>query len=210
MVTASGPPEPQTGSKLARWVVVVGACTLLAGAAVVVTEAAGGPSGSSSGATIRPMVSATPPSTSAPGLEAGGVSDHPDTTIVAGAAPTRPATTSPSSVAAAPPTTAGAPHFETPQAAMTYLAAAWNANDTTALRHVTNPAARDALDAMHSEAVNLRLDHCDRRPEGDYLCYFRHDYPAGTATAQPGGQAVFLVGPALTPGWYMTVLQSCG
>ena len=94
---------------------------------------------------------------------------------------------------------------------MTYLAAAWNADDQVALRHVTNPPARVALDAMHAVAVNLRLDHCDPRPQGDYICYFRHDYPQGIAFASAGGgHAAFLVGPALTPGWYMTVFQSCG
>jgi hypothetical protein len=94
---------------------------------------------------------------------------------------------------------------------MTYLAAAWNASDAVAIGHVTNPSARAELDAMRREAVNLRLDHCDRRPQRDYLCYFHHDYPLGTAKSMlGGGQAVFLVGPALIPGWYMTVLQGCG
>lgn len=96
---------------------------------------------------------------------------------------------------------------------MQYLAAAWNANDLVSLRHVTNPAARAQLDALHSEAVNLRLDHCDARVgQGDYICYFHHDYPPNTPTTIPGGigRAVFLVGPAATPGWYMTVFQSCG
>ncbi|MHB8467483.1 MAG: hypothetical protein ACYDH6_00815 [Acidimicrobiales bacterium] len=109
-------------------------------------------------------------------------------------------------------TVAPLPHFDTPEAAMTYLAAAWNANDLVSLRHVTNPAARAQLDAMHSEAINLRLDHCTKRPEGDYECTFRHDYPAATPTTMPGGvgEAAFLVGPADTPGWYMTVFEHCG
>jgi TolB protein len=104
------------------------------------------------------------------------------------------------------------PHFPSPQAAMTYLAAAWNSGDIRDLDYVTNPAARSQLQAMHDEAVNLRLDHCDQRPQGDYICYFSHDYPPGTTTTLPRGvgQAVFLAGPALTPGWYMTVFQSCG
>jgi hypothetical protein len=96
---------------------------------------------------------------------------------------------------------------------MDYLAEAWNAKDLVALRHVTNPAARDQLNAMHAEATNLRLEHCDaRQGQGDYVCYFRHDYPVGTPTTMAGGvgQAVFLVGPAQTPGWYMTVFQRCG
>jgi len=104
------------------------------------------------------------------------------------------------------------PHFDTPQAAMTYLAAAWNRMDTVALGHVTNPAARAQLEGMRSEAANLRLDHCDRRPQGDYTCYFLHDYPVGYPMRmhRGAGQAIFLAGPAIKPGWYMTVFQSCG
>ena len=101
------------------------------------------------------------------------------------------------------------PHFDTPEAAMTYLAVAWNTNDLVSLGHVTNPAARAELNAMHSEATNLRLTNCVRRPQGDYECFFAHDYPAALH-ATGTGQAIFLVGPALTPGWYMTVFESCG
>jgi hypothetical protein len=59
--------------------------------------------------------------------------------------------------------------------------------------------------------VHLRLDHCDKNPVGDYTCHFRHDFPASTSTSVPGetGEAVFLAGPADTPGWYMTVFESC-
>lgn len=129
------------------------------------------------------------------------------TTTAATATATATTTTHPTTTT--PP---GPPHFATPQAAMSYMAAAWNSGNTVALDHVTNPAARAELVAMHSEAVNLRLDHCTPRPQGDYLCYFDHDYQAGTATTLPGGQGLMtvLVGPADTPGWYMTVFLSCG
>jgi hypothetical protein len=95
---------------------------------------------------------------------------------------------------------------------MNYLTAAWNSGNTVDLDHVTNPAARTALASMHDEAVNLRLNHCTARPQGDYICYFDHDYPAGTPTTLPGGvgHAVFLAGPAARPGWYMTVFITCG
>ncbi len=95
---------------------------------------------------------------------------------------------------------------------MRYLATAWNSHDTVALRHVTDPSARDQLDAMHSEAVNLRLSSCKRQPAGDYECTFSHDYPSGYMhpKGEKRGEAMFLVGPALTPGWYMTVYQHCG
>jgi hypothetical protein len=112
-------------------------------------------------------------------------------------------------------TTVAKPHFDTPEAAMRYLAAAWNANDLVSLKHVTNPSARDELDAMHGVATNLRLNHCDKNPIGDYSCHFDHDYPPHPSTTMPlehegkTGEAVFLVGPADTPGWYMTVFESC-
>src|SRR5580698_6065666 len=102
------------------------------------------------------------------------------------------------------------PHFKTPQAAMVYLAAAWNENNVVDLDHVTNPAARDQLSAMHSMAVNLKLQSCTRNPPGDYTCTFTHNYPPTYKGGKSGhGHAVFLVGPALTPGWYMTVYESC-
>jgi hypothetical protein len=109
----------------------------------------------------------------------------------------------------------GKPHFATPQEAMKFLADAWNRHDLVDLKHVTDVGARDQLEAMHMVAVNLRLNHCDKNDAGDYTCYFDHDYPPHASTTMPEehqgamGQAVFLVGPADTPGWYMTVFESC-
>ena len=119
------------------------------------------------------------------------------------------------SVSSVPPASA-APSlfpFATPQAAMRYLADAYNHNDTTRLRKVTTPLARQALDQMRAEAVNLRLVGCDSQPAGDYLCHFAHDYPASLPLSQRDGttgHAEFLVGPATKQGWYMTVFESCG
>jgi hypothetical protein len=94
---------------------------------------------------------------------------------------------------------------------MRYLASAYNRHDVAALRRVTTPSAREALLEMRSEAVNLRLQTCDRQPEGDYICTFAHDYPRALhKKASEHGSATFLVGPATKPGWYMTVLQECG
>ena len=96
---------------------------------------------------------------------------------------------------------------------MRYLTDAWNRKDADALRHVTNPGARDELDAMHAEAVNLRLDECYPRPgHGDYECTFIHDIPKNVPTSVPNeqGRAAFVVGPANGPGWYMTVFEYCG
>jgi hypothetical protein len=103
--------------------------------------------------------------------------------------------------------------FRTPEAAMRYLARAYNHHDLHRLRRVTTPDARYALLQMRSEAVNLRLTNCTKRPEGDYLCRFAHDYPASLPMDQregTTGSAEFLVAPADNPGWYMTLLQGCG
>src|ERR1043165_3754950 len=59
--------------------------------------------------------------------------------------------------------------FATPEAAMRYLAAAYNARDLTALKRVTTPDARRELDDMRAQAVDLRLASCTYRAgEGDY------------------------------------------
>ena len=91
---------------------------------------------------------------------------------------------------------------------MRYLAAAYNRNDTPALKKVTNASARAALIAMRQEATNLQLTSCSRRAAGDYTCQFRHDYPEGLHRSGRG-HATFLAAPADKPGWYMTVLIDC-
>ncbi|MCW2544560.1 MAG: hypothetical protein JWM40_2112 [Frankiales bacterium] len=109
-----------------------------------------------------------------------------------------------------PPKSPGV-HFTTPEAAMRYLATAWNHDDLASLKHVTDPAARDLLVGMKTEATNLSLDHCTlNKGVGDYTCVFNHDYPKGYQTDKLHGTAVFTVGPAARPGWYMTYFESCG
>jgi len=110
------------------------------------------------------------------------------------------------------PTTPTAPrrlYFAAPQAAMRYLAVAYNHNDLVALGHVTTPVARANLLAMRRTAVNLRLVGCTAQPaRGDYLCAFTHDYPPAMHVSGQG-HAHFLAAPADEHGWYMTVLQDC-
>jgi len=102
------------------------------------------------------------------------------------------------------------PHFDTPEAAMTYLASAWNRDDLADLCQVTNPNARLLLLDMHREAVNLRLSHCDKEGElGGYGCVFDHDYPKKMHKKGVGHTWV-AVAPADIPGWYMTVYEGCG
>jgi hypothetical protein len=100
-------------------------------------------------------------------------------------------------------------HFATPEAAMQYLASAYNRNDLAALKHVTTPEARNNLLFMRPNADNLRLVGCTRNAaRGDYLCGFTHGFPA--ATHQAGtGRAHFTAAPADKVGWYMTVLNDC-
>jgi hypothetical protein len=109
-----------------------------------------------------------------------------------------------------PPKSSG-PHFDTPEAAMTYLATAWNAMDMTSLKHVTDPKARQLLIDMYREAADLKLDHCTfTKWRGDYECFFTHGFPKGYKTTSSVGSAEFTVGPADRPGWYMTVFVDCG
>ena len=112
------------------------------------------------------------------------------------------------------------PYFATPEAAMRYLADAWNRRDLVSLKHVTTPIGRESLEYMRQEAVDLRLTSCARNTDRqDYDCTFTHGFPvgyqghpedAGYARSEKSGTATFVVGPATRSGWYMTVLESCG
>lgn len=102
------------------------------------------------------------------------------------------------------------PSFGTPEAAMRYLADAWNRLDLEALMHVTDPSAREELNAMHREATDLRLHRCLRQEAGDYLCTFTHGFPPGYQHRGTVGTAGFRVGPVRRSGWYMTVYEYCG
>ncbi len=112
------------------------------------------------------------------------------------------------------------PYFATPEAAMRYLADAWNRRDLVSLKHVTTPIGRESLEFMRQEATDLRLTGCARNDDRkDYDCSFTHGFPvgyqghpedAGYARSAKSGTATFVVGPATRSGWYMTVLESCG
>jgi hypothetical protein len=111
---------------------------------------------------------------------------------------------------ATPPTPAPRQlHFATPEAAMRYLAAAYNRNDLASLKHVTTPEARNNLLFMRPNADNLQLVGCTANAgRGDYLCGFTHDFPA-TMHLSGAGHAHFTAAPADKVGWYMTVLNDC-
>ena len=93
---------------------------------------------------------------------------------------------------------------------MIYLAAAFNEHDATALHAVTTPKSYRELMQMRSEAVGLRLRYCaPDSGHGDYVCYFRHDYPASLHKSGHGASTM-LVAPALNPGWYLYGILECG
>jgi hypothetical protein len=127
-----------------------------------------------------------------------------------------PAVPSPRSAASlvsadAPPTTTSVvrPHFGTPQAAMRYLAGAYNRDDVAALHYVTTPSSFNALIAMRSEAVDLQLKSCAPTGHGDYNCVFRHRYPKRMHDSGYG-ESDFIAAPAINPGWYMYLFEDCG
>jgi hypothetical protein len=113
--------------------------------------------------------------------------------------PVRPSTTRPQAAPGA--------MFPTVEAAMSYLASAYNRHDTDDLRHVTTPEAREQLDGMRDIAPELRLKSCTWGEDGYYECTFTHTYPKG---AKGSGTMWVSVAPAAKPGWYMTVVEGCG
>jgi hypothetical protein len=150
----------------------------------------------------------TPGAQTLPSLPTSPIADHATPTPTASSHPSAPATptaaTNPTARPSAPPV-----HFDSPEAAMRYLAAAYDRGDRDALRAVTTPASREALWEMRSEAVNLRLTSCDRSSDGSYVCQFTHDYPASLHLTGHGASTM-LVSPATRPGWYLSELMDCG
>jgi hypothetical protein len=99
-------------------------------------------------------------------------------------------------------------YFSTPQAAMTYLAAAYNSDNVADLHYVTTPAAFANLMAIRSDMIHLRLRYCSATGRGDYDCYFSGDYPKHLH--MKGHQAAeYIAAPALRQGWYLYFYQGC-
>jgi hypothetical protein len=134
----------------------------------------------------------------------------------------------------AEPAAAGqVPHFDTPDAAMRYLVAAYNAHDLTAEKHVTTPDARTQLESERQWVNTFSFDNCQvDGTQGDYVCVFdmasmvptpsasaaADTATDGTATDSTGstgaatemGEITVIVAPALRPGWYMYASEGCG
>ncbi|MDQ6875958.1 MAG: hypothetical protein M3042_12975 [Actinomycetota bacterium] len=105
----------------------------------------------------------------------------------------------------------GVPHFNTPESTAREFASAWNSRDVAMVGHLTNSQARHDLNAMHSEATNLRLNGCVSSGSGVYLCFFDHDYPAASHAAHGSvGHTEIEVAPVSRTGWYVASLVSCG
>ncbi len=202
------PESGSTGRPPGRWTRQRAALRRLTALAVVagsVTLAAAC-AGPARPAHIADAASPGPPAAAQPASGASQPAKAPGGT----ATPSRPPAAPSAPAAPSPPASGYAgPHFDTPQAAMVYLASAYNSGDTAALHAVTMPQAFRELMDMRAEAVNLRLRHCVPTSRGDYTCYFRHDYPASMHKSGHGA-AVFTAAPALNPGWYMYLFNECG
>ena len=141
--------------------------------------------------------------------QASGTGPRPQQTTAA-VAPSPPAPTPSASrpVPTASPATGSTspaytgPHFTTPQAAMTYLAAAYNSDDATAMHAVTDAQAFTSLQAMRLSEVDLQLVSCTPRHQGDYVCTVRYS-GLGSSSNSEHRVAMLIAAPALNPGWYM-------
>jgi len=123
-----------------------------------------------------------------------------------GAVPAQAATAAPAQDAAL--ASLSQPYFSTPQAAMTYLAHAYNTDNAADLHYVTTPAAFQNLKAIRSDMIDLRLRYCSATGRGDYDCYFSGDYPKHLH--MKGHQAAeYIAAPALRQGWYLYYYQGC-
>ena len=80
---------------------------------------------------------------------------------------------------------------------MTYLAAAYNSDDATAMHAVTDAQAFTSLQAMRLSDVDMELVSCTPRQQGDYVCTVRY------SSNSEHRAAMLIAAPALNPGWYM-------
>jgi hypothetical protein len=173
---------------------LTGAALGAAGLTILASACASGGPHQASGTGARPrQATAVAPSTPAP--------------VPSASRPVPTATPTTGSMGSASPTDSPARayagrHFTTAQAAMTYLAAAYNSDNTTAMHAVTDAQAFTSLQTMRSSDAALRLVSCTPRPQGDYVCTVRYRGPGSTSTSEHD-VAMLIAAPALNPGWYM-------
>ena len=162
----------------------------LAGAAGVIILA-------SACGTVPPHQASPTTSRPRPALTAAAATSRPK----AAPAASQPATPAPAASTVTAPAYNG-PHFNTPQAAMAYLAAAYNRDDIAALHAISTPQAFTSLRAMRASDTDLRLTSCAPRQSGDYVCGLRYSYSARGHNPESMA-ATIIAAPALSPGWYM-------
>ena len=107
-----------------------------------------------------------------------------------------------------------APHFDTPEAAMRYLVAAYNANNETNVEHVTTPDSRVEFEAERQWVKTFQFNRCtpNGAPTWDYTCVL--DIAATMPGVEVGNQVMdevtVIVAPAARPGYYLAANEGCG
>lgn len=178
-------------------------------AALAMTVVAGGGTAAPRVAPVALGAGFDPPEVARRTVVAAPAHDHathdhgPDETVAAAPIPVEPPPFR------ATPRVVDSGRFRTPEAAMRYLARAYNRHDDAALRHVTNPGAREQMIQMRPYAPDLRLVRCTDTGMGSYSCSFTHAMPPSMKTTHRGTAEV-TVSPAAKPGWYMSGLVDCG
>jgi hypothetical protein len=134
-----------------------------------------------------------------------------------------PASASPSARAsrvASTPASSSAPHFTTPDAAMRYLAAAYNSGNEVAIRHVTTPDSRTQFESERQWVQTFRFRDCTANgaPTWDYNCVL--DITANVPGVPPNidattglvvmDEVALLVAPAARTGYYLESNEGCG
>jgi hypothetical protein len=200
----------------------------IAGCAAPTGAASAAPAIASSASTSPSRVpSAVPSASTSPFAERAASTVSSATALASASASPSPSPAQPS-LSAEPvlADTAGQPpHFATPDAAMRYLVAAYNAHDLRSEMHVTTPDARTQLETERQWVNTFSFNNCQvDGTQGDYICQF--DMASMVATASPGtgtaagntssatatamGEITVLVAPADRPGWYMYGNMGCG
>jgi hypothetical protein len=117
-------------------------------------------------------------------------------------------------------TTEPVPHFTTPDAAMRYLAGAYNSGDEAAIRHVTTPDSRTQFESERQWVQTFRFRECTANgaPAWDYTCVL--DITAYVPGVNPNidattgvvvmDEVALLVGPAARTGYYVEANEGCG
>jgi hypothetical protein len=152
------------------------------------------------------------------------VSPPPASSVATSTASTPPSATKQPPLSASPDHTASAsgaaPHFATPDAAMRYLAAAYNSGDEVAIRHVTTPDSRSDFEAERQWVKTFSFRDCAAMgaPYWTYNCTL--DITANMPGVNPNidattglvvmDEVALEVAPAARTGYYVDAVEGCG